>query len=78
MEYSKCDSQIFSDAAVDVIFNYSGLFACISDEQAGYYLSTFDDYLYNSKKLIYVMENPVDGTAAACTLKVLSIVLKLH
>lgn len=54
----------------------SGLFACLPDYQAGCRLSTLDDTFYNSEKLIYAMENPVDGTTVACALKALAKVLK--
>lgn len=54
----------------------SGLFACLPDYQAGCYLSTLKDTFYNSEKLIYAMENPVDGTTVACALKALADVLK--
>lgn len=56
----------------------SGLFACLPDYQAGCGLSTLDDTFYNSEKLIYAMENPVDGTTVACALKALAEVLEFH
>lgn len=56
----------------------SGLFACLPDYQAGCYLSTLDDTFYNSERLIYAMENPVDGTTVACALKALAKVLDFH
>lgn len=52
-----------------------GLFACLPDYQAGCHLSALDDTFYNSEKLIYAMENPVDGTTVACALKALAKVL---
>jgi hypothetical protein len=54
----------------------SGLFACLPDYQAGCHLSSLEDTFYNSEKLIYAMENPVDGTTVACALKELAKVLR--
>ena len=53
-----------------------GLFACLPDHQASCYLSELRDTFYNSEKLIYVMDNPVDGTTVACALNALADVLK--
>ena len=53
----------------------SGLFACLPEYQAGCNLSALDDTFYNSDRLIYAMENPVDGTTVACALKALNDVL---
>lgn len=53
----------------------SGLFACLPDYQAGCNLSALDDTFYNSERLIYAMESPVDGTTVACALRALATVL---
>jgi hypothetical protein len=54
----------------------SGLFACLPEYHAGCNLSSLDDTFYNSDRLIYAMENLVDGTTVACALKELSNVLE--
>jgi hypothetical protein len=56
----------------------SGLFACLPDHRAGCHLSALDDTFYNSEKLIYALENPVDGTTVAYALKALAKVLVFH
>lgn len=56
----------------------SGLFACLPDYRAGCHLNTLDDTFYNSEKLIYALENPVDGTTVACALKALAKVLNFN
>lgn len=56
----------------------SGLFACLPDYQTGCGLSALDDTFYNSERLIYAMENPVDGTTVACALKALATVLEFN
>jgi hypothetical protein len=53
----------------------SGLFACLPEYQAGCNLSALDDTFYNSDRLIYAMEDPVDGTTVACALKALDTIL---
>lgn len=53
----------------------TGLFACLPDDDAGCRLSTLGDTFYNSERLVYALENPVDGTTVACALKALSNVL---
>jgi hypothetical protein len=73
-----CEVFITSRSSLRVLIGKcsSGLFACVPDYQAGCYLSTLNDTFFNSEKLIYAMENPVDGTTVACALKALSNILK--
>ena len=56
----------------------SGLFACLPDYRAGCHLSSLDDTFYNSERLTYAMENPVDATTVACALRMLAAVLEFH
>ena len=56
----------------------TGLFACLPDDDAGCHLSTLADSFYNSERLIYAMENPVDGITVACALKALSHILSFQ
>lgn len=56
----------------------SGMFACIPEYDAGCYLSDLNDKFYNSEKLIYAMENPIDGITVACALKSMAGYLKFE
>lgn len=77
---SQYEVLISSRSSIQVVVGKcsSGLYACLPDYQAGCLLGALEDTFFNSERLIYAMENPVDGTTVACALKVLAKVLEFH
>jgi hypothetical protein len=55
-----------------------GLYACIPTGNAGCYLGKLDDTFHNSDRLIYALEDPVEGTTVACALKAVADILEFH
>ena len=75
-----CEVYIESRSSFRLLIGGShwGLYACLPDFFVGCWLSTLDDIFYNSEKLIYALDNVVDGTTVASALKALAPILKMH
>ncbi len=69
---------ILSRSSIQVFIGKSsrGIFACMPDFHASCHLSNLNDIFYNKEKLIYAMDNAIDGTTIACALKQLKGVLE--
>lgn len=71
---SHYEIQIQSRSSIRVLLgkSSSGLFACMPDFGSGCHLSTLNDTFYNGERLVYALDNAVDGTTVAYALKALS------
>jgi hypothetical protein len=69
---------ILSRSSIRVFIGKSsrGIFACMPDFHASCHLSSPNDVFYNKEKLIYAMDNAIDGATIAYALEKLKDVLK--